>query len=128
MCPIIFLKGDILTLKKRWHYRFAFTRKNYFFASIIVFCYKTDQGILIFFASTLTNPRKKIMKTLDVIAAILLVIGGLNWFLVGAFEFDLVQVVFGSLPLIKKAVYIVVGLAAFYQIFQWKSIQNRWKA
>ena len=68
------------------------------------------------------------MRTLDVIAAILLVIGGLNWFLVGAFEFDLVKFIFGSLPLIKKGIYIVVDLAAFYQIVQWKAIQNRWKA
>lgn len=68
------------------------------------------------------------MKTLDVIAAILLVVGGLNWFLVGAFEFDLVKYIFGSLPVIQKLIYVVVGLAAFYQIFQWKSIQNRWKA
>lgn len=67
------------------------------------------------------------MKTLDVIAAILLVIGGLNWFLVGALDFDLVEFIFGSLPLIQKVIYIVVGLAAFYQIFQWKAIQNRWK-
>ncbi len=68
------------------------------------------------------------MKTLDVIAAILLVIGGLNWFFVGALDFDLVKFAFGTLPLIQKAIYIVVGLAAFYQIFQWKAIQNRWKA
>lgn len=68
------------------------------------------------------------MKTLDVIAAILLVIGGLNWFLVGAFEFDLVKFIFSTLPLVQKGVYILVGLAAFYQIFQWKAIQNRWKA
>jgi len=68
------------------------------------------------------------MKTLDVIAAILLVIGGLNWFLVGALDFDLVKFIFGSVHLIQKAIYIVVGLAAFYQIFQWKAIQDRWKA
>lgn len=68
------------------------------------------------------------MKTLDVIAAILLVIGGLNWFLVGALDFDLVEFIFGSLPIIQRAIYIVVGLAAFYQIFQWKAIQDRWKA
>jgi hypothetical protein len=68
------------------------------------------------------------MRTLDVIAAILLVIGGLNWFLVGAFDFDLVKFIFGSLPVIQKGIYIIVGLAAFYQIFQWKSIQNRWRA
>lgn len=68
------------------------------------------------------------MKALDVIAAVLLVIGGLNWFLVGALDFDLVKFIFGSVPPIQKAIYIVVGLAAFYQIFQWKAIQNRWKA
>ena len=68
------------------------------------------------------------MKTLDVIATILLVIGGLNWFLVGAFNFDLVSFILGSVPILQKAVYIIVGLAAFYQIFQWKAIQERWKA
>jgi uncharacterized membrane protein YuzA (DUF378 family) len=68
------------------------------------------------------------MKKIDVIAAILLVIGGLNWFLFGALNFDLVEFIFGSIPLIQKLIYIIVGLAAFYQIFQWKAIQNRWKA
>lgn len=68
------------------------------------------------------------MKALDVIAAILLVIGGFNWFLVGALDFDLVKFIFGRLPLIQNAIYIVVGLAAFYQIFQWKAIRGRWKA
>jgi len=68
------------------------------------------------------------MKTLDVIAAVLLVIGGLNWFLVGAFEFDLVEFIFSSLPFIQIAIYILVVLAAFYQAFQWKAIQDRWKA
>ena len=68
------------------------------------------------------------MKILDVIAAILLVVGGLNWFLVGALDFDVVKFIFSTLPVIQKAVYILVGLAAFYQIFQWKAIQNRWKA
>jgi uncharacterized membrane protein YuzA (DUF378 family) len=68
------------------------------------------------------------MKILDVIAAILLVVGGLNWFLVGALDFDVVKFIFSTLPIIQKAVYILVGLAAFYQIFQWKAIQNRWKA
>mgnify|MGYP001121689417 FL=1 len=68
------------------------------------------------------------MKTIDVIAAILLVVGGLNWFLFGALNFDLVEFIFGSIPFIQKLIYIIVGLAAFYQIFQWKAIQNRWKA
>lgn len=68
------------------------------------------------------------MKTLDVIAAILLVIGGLNWGLVGLFGFNLVEFLFGELPLIARLVYILVGLSAVYQGLQWKAIQNRWKA
>jgi uncharacterized membrane protein YuzA (DUF378 family) len=67
------------------------------------------------------------MKTLDVIAAVLLVIGGLNWGLVGLFDFNLVEFIFGQLPVIARAIYIIVGLAAIYQIFQWKAIQERWR-
>jgi uncharacterized membrane protein YuzA (DUF378 family) len=68
------------------------------------------------------------MRTLDVIAAILLVIGGINWFFIGALDVNLVKFIFGTLPAIEKVIYIIVGLAAFYQIFQWKAIQDRWKA
>lgn len=67
------------------------------------------------------------MKTLDVVVAILLVIGGLNWGLVGFFKFDLVAAVFGNMSPLARIVYSLVGLSAVYQIFQWKSIQARWK-
>ena len=67
------------------------------------------------------------MKALDVLVAILLVVGGLNWGLVGLFDFNLVTFLFGKLPSVERIVYIVVGLAAVYQIFGWKSIQKRWK-
>jgi uncharacterized membrane protein YuzA (DUF378 family) len=67
------------------------------------------------------------MKTLDVIVAILLVIGGLNWGLVGFFKFDLVAAVFGTLSPFTRIIYSLVGLSAIFQIFQWKSIQARWK-
>lgn len=66
------------------------------------------------------------MKALDVIVAILLVIGGLNWGLVGLFHFNLVNFLFGSLPAIERIIYVIVGVAALYQIFQWKAIQRRW--
>jgi len=66
------------------------------------------------------------MKTLDVVAAVLLVIGGLNWGLVGAAEFDLVATLFGSMSAMSKVVYAMVGIAAIYQALQWKSIQRRW--
>ncbi len=68
------------------------------------------------------------MKTLDVIAAILLVIGGLNWGLVGVANFNLVDAIFGNMAMLTRLVYIIVGLAALYQIFQWKAIQKRWRS
>jgi uncharacterized membrane protein YuzA (DUF378 family) len=66
------------------------------------------------------------MKSLDVVAAVLLVVGGLNWGLVGTTEFDLVASLFGTLSPASRVVYILVGLAALYQALQWKAIQHRW--
>ena len=66
------------------------------------------------------------MRTLDVIVAVLLVIGGLNWGLVGLFDFDLVETLFSSIPVIQKTVYVLVGLSAIYQIIGLKGIQTRW--
>lgn len=55
------------------------------------------------------------MKTLDSIALALLIVGGLNWLLIGLFEFDLVATLFGGQDaLLSKIVYIVVGLCALY--------------
>ena len=68
------------------------------------------------------------MKTLDVIAAVLLVVGGLNWGLWGAFQFDLVAAIFGgNTAVLSRLIYLVVGLAAIYQAISFKAIQNRWK-
>ena len=67
------------------------------------------------------------MKALDTLAAVLLVVGGLNWGLVGLFGFDLVATLFGgSSTLLARVVYILVGAAAIYQGMGWKSIQKRW--
>lgn len=68
------------------------------------------------------------MKTLDTIVAILLVVGGLNWGLVGLANFDLVATIFGAGSFLSNLVYIVVGLCALYQGLQWKAIQRRWSA
>lgn len=65
------------------------------------------------------------MKILDILAWILLVVGGLNWGLVGVFEFNLVSTLFGSSPLLERIVYILVGLSAVYAIFQWKCAKDR---
>lgn len=67
------------------------------------------------------------MKNLDILATVLLVVGGLNWGLVGSINFDLVEAVFGS-SFFGSIVYILVGLSAIYQIVQWKSMQTRSQA
>lgn len=66
------------------------------------------------------------MKQLDVLAAVLLVVGGLNWGLVGVANFDLVATLLGAGSILAKVVYTLVGVSAVYQTFSIKSIQNRW--
>lgn len=57
------------------------------------------------------------MGVVDKIALWLLIIGGLNWGLVGLFEFDLVAAIFGPLSLLSRIVYILVGLSAIWLIY-----------
>jgi uncharacterized membrane protein YuzA (DUF378 family) len=66
------------------------------------------------------------MKTLDVFAAVVLVIGGLNWGLVAATQIDLVSAALGDLSGLARAVYGVVGIAAIYQALTWRAIHKRW--
>jgi len=66
------------------------------------------------------------MKSFDVLAALLLVVGGLNWGLVGFTNFDLVAAVFGNGSALARLVYSLVGLGAIYQAMQWRSIRTRW--
>ncbi|MFA5926495.1 MAG: DUF378 domain-containing protein [Parcubacteria group bacterium] len=47
---------------------------------------------------------------------ILLLIGGLNWGLVGFFKFDLVAAVFGDMSALSRVIYDLVGLAALYKL------------
>ena len=47
----------------------------------------------------------------------LAIIGGLNWGLVGAFDFNLVSLIFGDMSLLSRIVYILVGLAAVWLIY-----------
>lgn len=55
------------------------------------------------------------MKILEIIALTLLIIGGLNWGLVGLFDLDLVSTLFGA-SIITKIVYILVGICALISI------------
>jgi uncharacterized membrane protein YuzA (DUF378 family) len=56
-------------------------------------------------------------RTLDLIAVILLLIGGINWGLVGFFEFDLIGSIFGMV--LSRIIFAAVGLAALWRIFCW---------
>jgi uncharacterized membrane protein YuzA (DUF378 family) len=56
------------------------------------------------------------LNTLDWISLILLIVGGLNWGLVGIFKFDLVAAIFGELGIISRIVYTLVGLSAIYLV------------
>jgi len=58
----------------------------------------------------------KKMNTLDWITMILIIIGGLNWGLVGFFNFDLVKTIFGDMTIISRIVYALVGLSAVYAL------------
>ena len=66
------------------------------------------------------------MKKFDVIIWTLLTIGGLNWGLVGLFDINIVDLIFGEMTIFSRFVYILVGLAAVYDIVSVKAIWKRW--
>lgn len=58
------------------------------------------------------------MKTIDIVAAILVIVGALNWGLIGIADFNLVSALFGT-SILAKIVYVLVGISGVYQIFRW---------
>ena len=54
------------------------------------------------------------MKTIKMIALILVIVGGLNWGLVGLFNFDLVAAIFGNMTILSRVIYTLVGLSAVF--------------
>jgi uncharacterized membrane protein YuzA (DUF378 family) len=56
-------------------------------------------------------------NVLDWIALILVIIGGLNWGLIGIGNWNVVNIILGTIPILEKIVYILVGLAALYTIY-----------
>ena len=59
------------------------------------------------------------MKALHMTAWVLVIIGGLNWLLIGLFQLDVVMYLGATLA---RVVYILVGLAALYELFtHWKN-------
>jgi uncharacterized membrane protein YuzA (DUF378 family) len=56
------------------------------------------------------------MKSIDILTRILVIVGGLNWGLVGAANFDLVATLFGAGSVLAKVVYVLVGISAVIQL------------
>lgn len=64
------------------------------------------------------------MNLLTSIAFLLVIVGGINWGLVGAFDFDLVAAIFGEMSAASRLVYMLVGLSALYLIV-WRFLPHK---
>ncbi len=58
------------------------------------------------------------MGAIDWTAMILLIIGGLNWGIVGLFDMDLVAALFGAKTMLSRVVYALVGVSALYELIR----------
>ena len=67
------------------------------------------------------------MKPLNLITQTLLVIGGLNWGLVGLFRWDLVAALLGADSILSRLVYLLVGVSALWQFGQLLRRQENWR-
>ena len=56
------------------------------------------------------------MKALNIVTLLLIIIGGVNWGLVGLFDFNLVAAIFGAGSMLARLVYVLVGLSAVWQL------------
>jgi uncharacterized protein len=66
------------------------------------------------------------LRTITMIALILLIVGGLNWLLVGLFQFDLVAELFGGQSaILSRIVYILVGLSAIWVLIRTPTLFDR---
>jgi hypothetical protein len=69
-----------------------------------------------------------VTKFLSVLTACLIIIGGLNWGLVGILNFNLVDRLFGELSVLGRLTYILVGLSALYQVVMFRAVSACWIA
>ena len=60
--------------------------------------------------------KENIMRALKIISYILVIIGDLNWGLVGLFNIDLVALIFGEMTILARIVYILVGISAIISL------------
>ena len=64
------------------------------------------------------------MKILNNIALTLVIVGALNWLLVGLFQFNLVDALFGTASLLSRLIYILVGLAGIYSFTFYSKVND----
>ena len=64
------------------------------------------------------------MKTLDYILLTLVVIGAVNWGLIGFLRFDLVRVLFGDMSILSRIIYAAVGISGLYAISYFARIRS----
>ncbi len=62
------------------------------------------------------------MTFLNNLALALIIIGGLNWGLVGLFDYNLVEAIFGLDSWLSNAIYVIVGIAALYSLYLFKPV------
>lgn len=60
------------------------------------------------------------LQPVKTLAYILVIVGALNWGLVGVFQFDLVAKIFGDMTLLTRATYSLVGLSAIISLLTWR--------
>ena len=54
------------------------------------------------------------MKIIDKIALVLIIIGAINWGLIGFFKFDLVATIFGEMSVLSRIIYALVGISGLW--------------
>ena len=64
------------------------------------------------------------MKMIHYIALTLVIIGALNWLLIGAFSFNLVDTIFGEGSLLSRIIYILVGISGLWSVMLYKYIED----
>lgn len=64
------------------------------------------------------------MKTVDYIALCLVIIGAINWGLIGFLGFDLVRVIFGDMTFVSRVIYALVGIAGLYALSYFGRLKN----
>ena len=67
------------------------------------------------------------MKVLYYIALTLVIIGAINWLLIGLFNFDLVATIFGAMSVMSRIIYVLVGIAGLISIGLYPKVNDSLK-